>query len=98
MTTGRHPSEGKLGAIGMAKKPGPLASSLSVFFLIAFFGCGAVVVANLFFKFLSEEAFAILALGMLAILFVLAVVGKCISVLRFMRPPSSSADNPRDPD
>ena len=77
------------------KKPHPTVTFLFVMFLIAFFGGGLLLFINLFVPFLSETAFAIIALSVGAMFMVLLVVGKCvqaITALRHVTQACTSAD------
>jgi hypothetical protein len=59
-------------------------------FLLTFFGSGLLVFLNLFFHFLSEAAFAKIALVLLAEFALLFVIGKCVQVISAMRSVSGA--------
>lgn len=67
------------------KNSHPIAKALFVVFLIVFFGGGLLLFVNLLVPFLPEAAFAITALIIGAMMVVLAVVGKCVEVIRTLR-------------
>lgn len=66
-------------------KPRPVATALFLLFLLTFFGGGLLLFINLFVPFLPEEAFALIALVVGSMLVVLAVVGKCIEAIKWLR-------------
>lgn len=71
--------------LAVEKKPHPVVVGLFWLFLVSFFGGGLAVFVHLFIPFLSEAAFAIIALVLLAEFVVLWVAGKAIEVFSFLR-------------
>lgn len=81
-----------------------LLQILLALFLITFLGGGLFLFINLFIPFLSEAAFCIIALIIMAELLPLLIVGRClqvVSVLRALRenipPITQVASDDRDP-
>jgi hypothetical protein len=66
-------------------KPPWITRLLLAVFLISFFGGGVILIVNLFFPFLGEAAFPIIALVVMAELLVLLVVGKCVQTASGLR-------------
>lgn len=69
------------------KQPGPSPVLLSFIWLLllTFFGGGAILFANAFGHFLSESAFAIVALVVMADLAVLLIAGVFVRVIGWHR-------------
>ena len=74
----------------LLKKPNRVVLFLGLLLLLQVFGGGLAVFINLFFPFLSEAAFCILAIVLMAEFVILFVVGKCVQVIsgnaRSLRP------------
>ncbi len=54
-------------------------------FLLTFFGGGLAVFINLFVPFLTEAAYAIIAISLFAELLILLVVGKSVQIISSLR-------------
>lgn len=78
------------------KKPHPVIKFLFFVFLLTFFCGGAIVFANLFGHFLSESAFAIFALVIMAELAILFVAGIFVRVTATHRALRSAAEKSSD--
>jgi hypothetical protein len=78
------------------KKPHPAIKFLFFLLLLTFFGGGAVLFANLFGHFLSESAFAIFALVIMAELAILFVAGVIVRVTAAHRAFRSAAEKSSD--
>ncbi len=74
-----------------SNKPHPLVRVLLAVILMTFFGGGLALFLNLFIPFLSEGAFAIIALIIMAELLALFVVGKCVQVISALRKSTRNA-------
>jgi hypothetical protein len=83
---------------GHGQRPHPVVTGLFLLFLITFFGGGLLLFVNLFVKFLPEGVFAIIGLCIGVEFVVLAIAGKCFSVVSEMRKAARlAASVPNEP-